>query len=53
MSGTRIDGTPHLMRGVGILGAEDGRFGWIMFYLEPVEQGGVDINQAIRENVGR
>ena len=53
MTGTRLDGSPHLMRGVGILGVEDGRFGWIRFYLEPVEQGGVGIDQAVREHLGR
>lgn len=53
MSGTRLDGAPHLMRGVAIFGVEDGRFGWIRFYLEPVEQGGVGIDLAVRRHVGR
>lgn len=53
MRGNRRDGTPHLMRGVSILGVEGGRFAWVRFYLEPVEQGGPGIDAAVRAQVGR
>jgi ketosteroid isomerase-like protein len=53
MRGTRRDGAPHLVRGVSIFGADDGRFTWVRFYLEPVEQGGPAIDDAIRAQVGR
>jgi ketosteroid isomerase-like protein len=44
MSGTRPDGTIHVMRGVVIFGVTQRRLGWARFYLEPVEEstGGVD-----------
>ena len=53
MRGTRRDGTRHLMRGVSIFGDVDGRFAWVRFYLEPVEQGGVDIDATVRQQVGQ
>ena len=37
MSGTRIDGTRHLMRGVIIFGVSDDRATSARFYLEPVD----------------
>jgi ketosteroid isomerase-like protein len=48
MSGTRRDGTPHLMRGVIIFGVKAGRAGWARFYLEPVTTGGGDADHAVR-----
>lgn len=51
MRGTRRDGSPHLMRGVVIFGVEHGEFTWARFYLEPVEEGGADMNDAIRRSV--
>ena len=39
MSGTRLDGTRHLMRGVIVFGVQDGRAAWARFYLEPVDDG--------------
>lgn len=51
MRGTRLDGSAHLMRGVGIFGVSDGRFGWIRFYLEPVDQRKVGVDQAVREHL--
>jgi limonene-1,2-epoxide hydrolase len=53
MRGTRVDGSPHLMRGVGIFSAEDGRFSSLRFYLEPVERGGAGIDEAVREHITR
>jgi hypothetical protein len=51
MGGTRRDRSPHLMRGVVIFGVEHGEFTWARFYLEPVGEGGGDMNDAIRRSV--
>ncbi len=53
MTGTRRDGSAHLMRGVMIFGAADGALAWIRFYLEPVEEGGMGIDQAVQAQVSR
>jgi limonene-1,2-epoxide hydrolase len=53
MRGTRVDGSPHLMRGVGIFTAADGRIITLRFYLEPVECGGDGVDQAVREHLTR
>ncbi len=51
MRGTRRDGSPHAMRGVVIFGVEGSEFTWARFYLEPVEEGGGDVNDAMRRVV--
>ena len=51
MTGTRRDGTAHQMAGVIVFGVRDGRFTWARFYLEPVQAGGADVNEAVREHV--
>jgi ketosteroid isomerase-like protein len=51
MQGTRRDGTPHLMRGVSIFGVGDDQFTSVRFYLEPVEDGGVTVDAAVRQAV--
>ena len=51
-SGTRPDGSPHLMRGVIIFGVADGLADWARFYLEPVTEGGEDADAAVRGQVG-
>jgi ketosteroid isomerase-like protein len=51
MRGTRRDGSPHLMRGVVIFGVEGNEATWARFYLEPVEEGGGDVDQTIRRVV--
>jgi ketosteroid isomerase-like protein len=50
-TGTRPDGSPHLMRGVVIFGVRDGAVASARFYLEPVDDrpGGVD--SAVRRQV--
>ena len=53
MRGTRLDGAPHLMRGVSIFGVDDDAFASARFYLEPVEQAGVGIDAAVRSALGR
>src|SRR5258708_3031332 len=52
MRGTRRDGSPHLMRGVVIFGVEGSEATWARFYLEPVQEGGGDVDETIRRAVG-
>jgi ketosteroid isomerase-like protein len=47
MTGTRRDGTAHLMRGVILFGVIGGRAAWARFYLEPVQTGGGTIKSAL------
>jgi ketosteroid isomerase-like protein len=51
-SGTRRDGAPHLMRGVTILGMNEGGAAWARFYMEPVDQGGPDVDGALKQALG-
>jgi ketosteroid isomerase-like protein len=51
MRGTRRDGSPHLMRGVVIFGVDQGEATWARFYLEPVQEGGGGVDEAIRRAV--
>ncbi len=52
MTGSCPDGSTMQMAGVILFGARDGRFSWARFYLEPVQAGGLDVNQAIRQHTG-
>ena len=52
MAGTRPDGTALQMAGVVIFGVRGGQFSWARWYLEPVQAGGPDVNQALRQRVG-
>ena len=52
MHGTRRDGTPHAMRGVVLFRVIDGRAAWARFYLEPVDQQGDSVDDAVRRAVG-
>ena len=52
MRGTKLGGGDHLMRGVSIFEVGDGAFTSVRFYLEPVERGGVGIDDAIKQSVG-
>ena len=49
--GTRPDGTAHIMRGVVIFGVADGLASWARFYLEPVQDGGGSVDDAVRRQV--
>jgi hypothetical protein len=49
--GTRRDGTPHVMRGVIIFGVDHAAIVWARFYLEPVQDGGGDVDHAVRAQV--
>jgi ketosteroid isomerase-like protein len=51
-SGTRPDGAKLGMRGVTILGVADGRAAWARFYMEPVDNDGVGVDAAVRDQVG-
>ena len=53
MRGTRLDGANHLMRGVSIFKVVDDQFASVRFYLEPVEQGGGNVDAAVRSALGR
>ena len=53
MTGTRRDGTAHLMRGVILFGAADGVAHWARFYLEPVVDDAGTVDEAVREQVVR
>ena len=47
--GSHPDGTPFEMRGVIVTGhrADDGRIAWARLYMEPVEEGGAGIEEAV------
>ena len=47
--GTHLDGSPFAMRGVIVVGVEDGRIAWGRLYMEPVEEGGTDIDRMVQE----
>jgi ketosteroid isomerase-like protein len=49
--GTRRDGSAHLMRGVVIVGVANGLLTWARFYLEPVQEGGENVDAAVRRQV--
>ena len=51
IGGTRRDGSPHLMRGVIVFTVADGRASAARFYLEPVESGGGNADDAVRRTV--
>jgi len=51
--GSHVDGTPFLMKGVTVMGMEsDGLIAWARLYMEPVEQGGAAIDEAVRHLSG-
>jgi len=52
MRGTRVDGAPHLMRGVLIFGVHGEHITWGRFYLEVVDESDVDINVSVGQNIG-
>ena len=53
MSGTRLDGGHHLMRGVSIFEVVEDSFASVRFYLEPVEKSGVGVDAAVQTALGR
>ena len=53
MSGTRRDGSAHEVRGIILFGVEAGRIRSARFYLEPLDQGGGSVDDAVRAQVVR
>jgi len=51
MSGTRLDGSRHLMRGVIIFGVQGGQATWARFHLEPVDEASTSVDDAVRHQV--
>jgi ketosteroid isomerase-like protein len=51
MSGTRLDRTQHLMRGVMVFGVEAGLAVWARFYLEPVDELSTGVDEAVRRQI--
>ncbi|MCU1384437.1 MAG: hypothetical protein JWL71_3134 [Acidobacteria bacterium] len=49
--GSRRDGSAHVMRGVIIFGVDAGLLAWARFYLEPVQEGGENVDAAVRRQV--
>jgi len=47
--GTHTDGSPFGMCGVIVAGVHDDRIAWARLYMEPVEQGGADIDEMVQE----
>jgi ketosteroid isomerase-like protein len=52
MTGARRDGSVHQMAGVIVFGVQDGLFSWARFYLEPVQAGGADAEEAVHRHTG-
>lgn len=52
MSGTRRDGSPHLMRGVVVFTAREGLITRARFYLEPVDHSDGGVGAAVAAQTG-
>ena len=50
-SGTRPDGTKHLMRGVIVFGVANGLIATARFFLEPVDESDAGVDTAVRSHV--
>jgi ketosteroid isomerase-like protein len=53
MTGQRRDGARHHLRGIFIFGVAGGLIRWGRMFLEPVEEGGPDMDGAVRAQLGR
>jgi ketosteroid isomerase-like protein len=51
MHGTRRDGTAHAMRGIIVFGLRDGRACRARFYLEPLDEAGLTVDEAVQTQV--
>jgi ketosteroid isomerase-like protein len=47
--GTHTDGSPFAMRGVIVAGVDQNQITWGRLYMEPVEEGGADINEMVQD----
>ncbi len=52
LAGSRLDGSPQLLRGVIIFGTSGTQFSWARFYLEPVDEDIDGVDAAIGRVVG-
>jgi len=52
MRGTRPDGSAHLMRGVIIFGVREDLLCSARFYLEPVDEADVGVDEAVGRSIG-
>ncbi len=53
MRGTRRDGTAHHMRGCIVFGVTSATIRWARFYLEPVDDDRLTVDQAVHRQVAR
>ena len=51
-SGTRSDRTPLHMCGVTVLGVDTDTVAWARFYMEPVDETAMNVDAAVRAQVG-
>jgi ketosteroid isomerase-like protein len=49
-SGTHVDGSPFAMRGVTVMGIDEGRVAWGRMYMELVDRDDGDIDQMVRDS---
>jgi len=47
--GTHTDGSPFGMRGVIVIGVQHDLIAWGRLYMEPVEEGGANIDEMVRD----
>jgi hypothetical protein len=47
--GTHLDNSPFRMQGVIVAGIRHGLISWARLYMEPIEQGGVHIDEMVQE----
>jgi len=47
--GTHSDGSPFAMHGVIVAGIQHGLIAWARLYMEPIEQGGANIDEMVQE----
>lgn len=50
--GTKVDGSPVLLRGVTIFGIQNDRLRWGRLYMEPIEAAGAGIDAAMQRMAG-
>jgi hypothetical protein len=48
--GTHLDGASFAMKGVTVMGIENGQIAWGRLYMEGIEQDGGDIDAMVRES---
>lgn len=47
--GTHTDGSPFCMQGVIVTGVQQDQIAWGRLYMEPIEEGGSDIEQMVQD----